>query len=129
MADRQPLLTAALAERIVVLDGAMGTMIQGHGLDERDFRGDRFADHPVSLRGCNELLVLTRPDIIEEIHLDFLRAGADIVETNSFGGTTIALADYKLEAHVEEINRASAEIARRAADRAEREDGRPRWVA
>lgn len=83
MADRHALLTAAVAERIVVLDGGMGTMIQGHGLDEHDFRGDRFALHPVSLRGCNELLVLTRPAIIEEIHLDFLRAGADIVETNS----------------------------------------------
>ena len=129
MIDRASLLTAALAERIVVLDGAMGTMIQGHGLDERDFRGERLVDHPVSLRGCNELLCLTRPDVIEEIHLDFLRAGADIVETNSFGGTTIALADYQLEHLAPELNRASAEIARRAADRAEREDGRPRWVA
>ncbi|HVV88535.1 MAG TPA: methionine synthase [Kofleriaceae bacterium] len=129
MADRQDLLAAAVAERIVVLDGAMGTMIQAHGLDERDFRGDRFADHPVSLRGCNELLVLTRPDVIEEIHLDFLRAGADIVETDTFGGTTIALADYKVEHLVEELNRTAAQVARRAADRAEREDGRVRWVA
>ena len=129
MADRQALLTAAVAERIVVLDGAMGTMIQGHGLDEHDFRGDRFGDHPVPLRGCNELLVLTRPAIIEEIHLDFLRAGADIVETNTFGGTTIAMADYRMEHLVDELNRTAAEIARKAADRAEAEDGRPRWVA
>ena len=129
MADRSALLTAAVAERIVVLDGAMGTMIQGHGLDEHDFRGDRFVDHPVPLRGCNELLVLTRPAIIEEIHLDFLRAGADIVETNTFGGTTIAMADYRMEHLVDELNRTAAEVARRAADRAEAEDGRPRWVA
>ena len=104
MADRQALLAAAVADRIVVLDGAMGTMIQGAGLDERDFRGDRFGDHPVALRGCNELLVLTRPALIEAIHLDFLRAGADIIETNSFGGTTIAMADYRMEHLVDELN-------------------------
>ena len=129
MSDRDALLRAAVTERIVVLDGAMGTMIQGHGLDEHDFRGERFADHPSSLRGCNELLCLTRPDLIEEIHLDFLRAGADIVETNSFGGTTIAMADYRLEHIVDELNLASALCARKAADRATAEDGQPRWVA
>jgi 5-methyltetrahydrofolate--homocysteine methyltransferase len=129
MADRRALLEAALAERIVVIDGAMGTMIQGHGLGEADFRGERFRDHGAPLKGANEVLCLTRPDIIEAIHLDFLRAGADIVETNSFGGTTIALADYHLEPHTAELNRAAAECARRAADRAEAEDGRVRWVA
>ena len=129
MADRSALLEAALRERIVVIDGAMGTMIQGYGLEESDFRGDRFRDHPVPLRGCSDLLCLTRPDVIEAIHLEFLRAGADIVETNSFTGTTIALADYKLEAVAYDVNVAAAQVARRAADRAEAEDGRPRWVA
>ncbi len=129
MVDRTALLEAAVRERIVVIDGAMGTMIQGLGFDERDFRGDRFVDHPLSLRGCNELLVLTRPQQIEDIHFEFLAAGADIVETNSFGGTTIAMADYGLEHLVTELNRASAEVARRAADRATALDGRTRWVA
>jgi 5-methyltetrahydrofolate--homocysteine methyltransferase len=129
MADRTSLLEAALRERIVVLDGAMGTMIQGYGLTESDFRGDRFRDHPVPLGGCSDLLALTRPDVIEAIHLDFLRAGADIVETNSFTGTTIALADYHLEAAVYDINLAAAQVARRAADRAEHEDKRVRFVA
>ncbi len=129
MSDRTSLLEAALRERIVVLDGAMGTMIQGYGLGEADFRGDRFRDHPVSLGGCSDLLCLTRPDVIEAIHLDFLRAGADIIETNSFTGTTLALADYHLETAVDDINLAAAQVGVRAARRAEAEDGRPRWVA
>ena len=129
MSDRTALLEAALRERIVVLDGAMGTMIQGYALTEADFRGERFRDHPVPLAGCSDLLCLTRPDVIEAIHLEFLRAGADIVETNSFTGTTIALADYRLDDLVHEINVAAAEVAVRAARRAEAEDGRPRWVA
>ena len=129
MADRTSLLEAALRERIVVLDGAMGTMIQGYGLTESDFRGDHFRDHPVPLGGCSDLLCLTRPDVIEAIHLDFLRAGADIIETNSFTGTTVALADYQLEHAVHDVNVAAAQVARRAADRAEAEDGRPRFVA
>ncbi|HEY3807664.1 MAG TPA: methionine synthase [Kofleriaceae bacterium] len=118
-----------LDRRIVVLDGAMGTMVQGYELDEAAFRGERFADHAHSLKGCNDLLVLTKPDVIEEIHLQFLRAGADIVETDTFTATSIALADYGLEAHVHELNAAAARVARRAADRAKAEDGRPRWVA
>src|SRR5687767_14144591 len=128
MADTA-LLEAALRERIVVLDGAMGTMIQGYSLIEADFRGDRFRDHTVPLGGCSDLLALTRPDIIEAIHLEFLRAGADIVETNSFTGTLIALADYKLDGLVYDINHAAAQCAVRAALRAEHEDKRPRWVA
>jgi 5-methyltetrahydrofolate--homocysteine methyltransferase len=128
MADTA-LLETALRERIVVLDGAMGTMIQGYGLTEADFRGDRFRDHPVPLGGCSDLLAVTRPDIIEAIHYDFLRAGADIVETNSFTGTSIALADYKLDGLVYDINHAAAQCAVRAAQRAERDDKRPRWVA
>ena len=124
------LLSDTLARRIVVLDGAMGTMVQGLGLaDEAIWRGDRFSDHALPLKGCNDLLALTRPDAIEGIHLAFLRAGADIVETDTFTATSIALADYGLEAVVRDLNVAAAQAARRAADRAEREDGKPRWVA
>jgi len=119
-----------LDRRIVVLDGAMGTMIQGLGLkDEAQWRGERFKDHPVSVKGCSDLLVVTHPQAIEDIHAQFLRAGADIVETNTFTGTSISLADYELQAFVREINLAAAQVARRAADRVAAEDGRPRWVA
>ena len=123
-------LVDLLDRRIVVLDGAMGTMVQEQGpSDEALWRGDRFRDHPLPLKGCNDLLALTRPEVIEAIHLAFLRAGADLIETDTFTATSIALADYGLEAAVRDINVAAAECARRAADRAEREDGRPRWVA
>lgn len=123
-------LIAELERRIVVLDGAMGTMIQGLGLaDEAHWRGERFADHPVALKGCSDVLVLTQPAAIEQIHYDFLRAGADIIETNTFTGTDVSLADYELGAYVHELNVAGAQVARRAAARAEAEDGRPRWVA
>jgi 5-methyltetrahydrofolate--homocysteine methyltransferase len=126
-ADR---LAETLDRRIVVLDGAMGTSVQGLGLaSEAAWRGDRFRDHPVSVKGCIDVLVLTRPDAIEQIHLEFLRAGADIVETDTFTATSIALADFGLEGCVRELNLAAAQVARRAAGRAEREDGRPRWVA
>src|SRR5262245_53946499 len=123
-------LVDLLDRRIVVLDGAMGTMVQGLGLaDEAAWRGERFRDHPRPLKGCNDLLALTRPEAIEDIHLAFLRAGADIIETDTFTATAIALADYGLEAATRDINVAAARCARRAADRAEHEDGRPRWVA
>ncbi|MEJ7597939.1 MAG: methionine synthase [Kofleriaceae bacterium] len=123
-------LSDLLAHRIVVLDGAMGTMVQGLELaDEAIWRGERFKDHALPLKGCNDLLVLTKPDAIEAIHLEFLRAGADIVETNTFTATSLALADYGLEAVVKDLNLAAAQCARRAADQAEREDGKPRWVA
>ena len=123
-------LLGLLERRIVVLDGAMGTMIQGLGLkDEAAWRGEQFKDHTHALMGCGDLLVVTKPDAIEEIHYKFLRAGADIVETNTFTATSIALADYGLEGHVREINMAAAAVARRAADRAQRDDGQPRWVA
>ena len=118
-----------LERRIVVLDGAMGTMIQGLGFGEAEFRGARFRDHDRSLGGCSDLLALTQPDAIADIHYQFLKAGADIVETNTFTGTSIALADYGLEHAVHEINVAGAIAARRAVERAMREDGRPRWVA
>src|SRR5215468_9387394 len=123
-------LREALDRRIVVLDGAMGTSVQALGLaDEADWRGERFRDHAMPIKGCIDVLALTRPDAIEDIHLEFLRAGADIVETDTFTATSIALADFGLEAKVRDINLAAAQVARRAAARAEREDGRPRWVA
>ncbi|MFM7719298.1 MAG: methionine synthase [Actinomycetota bacterium] len=108
-------LDALLAERILVLDGAMGTALQAHGLKERDFRGERFADHPRDLAGDNDLLNLTRPDLVERVHLGHLRAGADIVSTNTFTATSVSQADYGLEGIVYELNRAGAEIARKAA--------------
>ncbi|HVK87437.1 MAG TPA: methionine synthase, partial [Kofleriaceae bacterium] len=123
-------LVDTLDRRIVVLDGAMGTMIQGLGLkDEAQWRGERFKDHAHALKGCSDLLALTQPQAIEDIHYAYFKAGADIVETNTFTGTSIALADYGLEGVVRDINLAGAVAARRAAERAEKEDGRPRWVA
>jgi 5-methyltetrahydrofolate--homocysteine methyltransferase len=123
-------LVETLDRRIVVLDGAMGTMIQGLGLkDEAQWRGAQFKDHPHPLKGCSDLLVMTQAQAIEDIHYQYFKAGADIVETNTFTGTSIALADYGLEHVVRELNIAGAVAARRAADRAEKEDGKPRWVA
>ncbi|TGE21367.1 methionine synthase [Hymenobacter aquaticus] len=119
-----------LQQRILVLDGAMGTMIQRHTLEEADFRGTRFADHPKPLRGNNDLLSLTRPDIIRGIHADYFAAGADMVETNTFSGTTIAQADYGLEHVVYELNYESARIAREVADEfTARNPSKPRFVA
>ncbi len=123
-------LEAALAERILVLDGAMGTTIQNHKLEEEDFRGSRFADHPKELRGNNDLLSLTRPDLIRDIHREFLDAGADIIETNTFNSTSISQADYGLEDLVYELNAEAARLAREAADAAsEATPDRPRYVA
>jgi 5-methyltetrahydrofolate--homocysteine methyltransferase len=123
-------LPALLAERILLLDGAMGTMIQGHRLKEPDYRGARFADWPVDLRGNNDLLCLTRPELILGIHTAYLEAGADIVETNSFNSTAVSMADYRMEALVGELNRAAAALAREAADAFEaRDPTRPRFVA
>ena len=128
--DARSVLQAALARRILILDGAMGTMIQRRGLGEADFRGERFADHAHDLKGDNDLLALTRPDVIEAIHDDYLAAGADIIETNTFNGTAIVQADYGLEAIVEELNREAARLARRAAARwTARTPDRPRFVA
>src|SRR5215203_5037707 len=122
-------LRKAASERILVLDGAMGTEIQALKLSEADFRGERFAAHGHDLKGNNDLLILTQPDAIREIHLHYFRAGADIVETNTFSGTSIAQADYRLEAIVYELNREGARLAREAAVAAEKEDGRRRFVA
>jgi 5-methyltetrahydrofolate--homocysteine methyltransferase len=118
-----------LCERILVLDGAMGTMIQSHRLSEADFRGARFADWPVDLRGNNEVLNLTRPDLVRSIHEAYLEAGADIIETNTFNATAISLAEYRMAELAIELNREGARIARSAADTFERRDGRPRFVA
>ena len=119
-----------LKERILVLDGAMGTMIQRHTLEEEDFRGERFKNHDHPLKGNNDLLSLTRPDIIKGIHAEYFAAGADIAETNTFSGTTIAQADYKLEDAVYDINYYSAKIAREVADEfTAREPHKPRFVA
>ncbi|MFA5520580.1 MAG: methionine synthase [Castellaniella sp.] len=117
-----------LAERIVVLDGAMGTMIQQHKLSEADFRGTRFADHPRDVRGNNELLSLVRPDLVEDIHRQYLEAGADVISTNTFGATAIAQADYDMADLAFEQNLESARIARRACD-AFSTAGHPRYVA
>ena len=123
-------LKDALGRRILVLDAAMGTMIQGYRLDEEGFRGTRFADHPSPLKGANDLLSLTRPDIIREIHESHLAAGADIVETNTFNATSVSMADYGLEGAVYEMNLASARIARAATDAfTARDASRPRFVA
>ncbi len=123
-------LIEALGERILTLDGAMGTMIQAHALSEADFRGRQFADHHLDVRGNNDLLSITQPDLIRDIHASFLAAGADIIETNTFNGTAIAQADYGLEDHVLELNLAAARVAREAADAAMATDPqRPRWVA
>ena len=128
--DVRSALDEALRKRILILDGPMGTMIQRRGLEESDFRGARFADHPQDLQGNNDLLVLTRPDVIEDIADEYLAAGADIVETNTFSGTSIAQADYGLEAVVRELNVEAARICRRAAARwTARTPDRPRYVA
>lgn len=116
----------ALKDRILILDGAMGTMIQRYNIDEEDFRGARFKNHDSSLKGNNDLLNLTRPDIIFEIHMAYLEAGADIIETNTFSGTTIAQSDYNLESAVYDINFEGARLARKAADSFL---DRPRFVA
>lgn len=119
-----------LKERILVLDGAMGTMIQRHKLEEEDFRGERFKYHKHPLKGNNDLLSITRPDIIKGIHAEYFKAGADIAETNTFSSTTIAQADYKLEDLVYEMNVQSAKIAKEVADEfTKREPGKPRFVA
>lgn len=119
-----------LKERILVLDGAMGTMIQRYKLEDYDYSGERFKDWPHDVKGNNDLLSLTRPDVIKEIHAAYFEAGADIAETNTFSGTTIAMADYGMEELVYELNFESARLAREVADEfTEREPEKPRFVA
>ena len=119
-----------LERRIMLLDGGFGTMVQGYGLQEEDYRGRRFAGWPVQLKGCNDLLALTRPDVVREIHEKYLRAGADIIETDSFNANAVSLADYRLEECAYEISKAAAGIARSAADEfTARNPQKPRFVA
>ena len=110
-------LRDALGQRILILDGAMGTMIQRHKLEEEDYRGEQFKDWPSDLKGNNDLLSLTKPDLIRSIHEQYLEAGADILETNTFNGNRLSQADYGLEDYTAEIVTAAARLAREAADR------------
>ncbi|MFM8900458.1 MAG: homocysteine S-methyltransferase family protein [Burkholderiales bacterium] len=125
---RAQALPAILKERIAVLDGAMGTMIQRYKLGESDYRGERFKDHPTDLKGNNELLLFTRPDVISEIHQQYLAAGADIIETNTFGATTVAQEDYGLAEVAREMNVVAARLARTACDQYSTPD-KPRFAA
>ena len=119
-----------LNQRILLLDGAMGTMIQSYGLEEHDYRGERFSNWPIELRGNNDLLSLTRADIITEIHEAYLEAGADIIETNTFNATRIAMADYGMESIVDELCESSAQLAKAAAARySQQTPSQPRYVA
>ncbi|MDO8562480.1 MAG: methionine synthase [Candidatus Limnocylindria bacterium] len=127
--NRSAQLMSLLTERIVILDGAMGTMIQGYKLDEAGYRGARFRDFARDLKGNNDLLTLTQPQIIREIHAAYFAAGADVVETNTFNSTSIAQADYALEHLVHELNAEAARLARAVADEFEQKDGQPRFVA
>ncbi|MEO9175958.1 MAG: homocysteine S-methyltransferase family protein, partial [Gaiellales bacterium] len=127
--QRSEALERLLDERILVLDGATGTQMQAMRLTEPDFRGQRFAEWPVDLRGLHDILCLTRPEAVREVHRSYLEAGADIIETNTFNATTVSLADYEMGPHAAEINREAARIARQEADRSELTDGRPRFVA
>jgi 5-methyltetrahydrofolate--homocysteine methyltransferase len=123
-------LEGLMSTRILVLDGATGTMIQGYSLEEDDFRGERFKEHPSPLKGNNDLLSLTRPDVVEAIHEQFLEAGADLIETNTFSSTSVAQADYGTERLVRELNLEAARIARQAADRwTAKQPDKPRFVA
>ena len=128
--DRSALLARLMDERILILDGAMGTMIQCRHLTEADYRGACLADHPLDLKGDNDLLAVTQPDVIRAIHDAYLEAGADIIETNTFNATSIAQADYRLESRVREINLDAARIARECADAwTSKTPHKPRFVA
>ncbi|HCC10010.1 MAG TPA: methionine synthase, partial [Atlantibacter hermannii] len=123
-------LQQQLSKRILILDGGMGTMIQSYRLEEADYRGERFADWPSDLKGNNDLLVLTKPEIIAAIHYAYFEAGADIIETNTFNATTIAMADYHMESLSAEINYEAAKLARACADEwTARTPDKPRYVA
>ncbi|MBW5408118.1 methionine synthase [Morganella morganii] len=130
MDNKISVLKEALNQRILILDGAMGTMIQRYALNEKEYRGERFADWPVDLKGNNDLLSITQPEIIREIHRAYLEAGADIIETNSFNSTVISMADYQMESLSDEINEAAAKLARECADEWTRKTPeKPRYVA
>lgn len=127
--ERFKRINAELAKRILVLDGSMGAFLQGFGLTTNDFHGERFVEHPMSLKGDTDLLVLTRPDIVTQVHEGYLAAGVDIIETNTFTATAVSQAEYALEEIARELNLEGARLARAAADRFEAKDGRPRLVA
>ena len=128
--DRIAALKAAARERVLILDGSWGVMFQKRGLTEADYRGDRFQDHPGQMKGNNDILCLTRPDIVAELHDAYFAAGADISETNTFSSTSIGQGEYAQEAAVRDINLAAARIAREVADRwTAKEPGKPRFVA
>jgi len=129
MSRTEETLRRVAAERILVLDGAMGTMIQSLGLDEEGYRGARFDAWNREVRGNNDLLILSQPAKIRDIHLAYFRAGADVVSTNTFSSTRIAQADYGMADMAQELNVEGAKLARAAADLAQSEDGRPRFVA
>jgi 5-methyltetrahydrofolate--homocysteine methyltransferase len=123
-------INKALQERILILDGAMGTMLQAYKFTEEDFRGERFKNYPTPLQGNNDLLSITQPEAIKTVHGKYFEAGADIIETNTFSSTTIAMADYQMEDLVYELNYQSAKIAKEVADQfTEREPHKPRFVA
>jgi len=123
-------IQSAIQQRILILDGAMGTMLQRHNFSEEDFRGERFKDFPHSLKGNNDLLSLTQPEAIRDIHAQYFEAGADIVETNTFSSTTVGMADYHMEHLVYELNYESARIAREVADQyTAKQPTKPRFVA
>jgi len=129
MVNKSKQIKELMNERILVLDGAMGTMIQSYKLEEADYRGERFKKHPCDLKGNNDLLSVTQPDIIKAIHSAYFEAGADIVETNTFNSTSIAMADYQMEDLVYELNKQGAALARYVADDFEENDAKPRFVA
>src|SRR3979411_201234 len=126
---RGPALMALLKERLVILDGAMGTMIQRHTLTEAQFRGERFAAWRSDLRGNNDLLSITQPDIIGSIHRDYLVAGSDVISTNTFNSSAVSQADYGMQSLVGELNLAAARLARRGADEVGAQTGKPRCRA
>src|SRR3970282_2973090 len=125
------ILKKLMKERILVLDGAMGTMIQRYKLSEEDFRGERFKNYPYDLKGNNDLLSITKPEIIKEIHKDYLSAGSDIIETNTFNANAISQADYKLGHLAYELNYQAAKIAREAVEEfiKENQNSKPRFIA
>ncbi|MDP3682923.1 MAG: homocysteine S-methyltransferase family protein, partial [Ignavibacteria bacterium] len=130
MKTKLEILQNLLKQRILVLDGAMGTMIQRHNLTEEDFRGKRFKDHPHDLKGNNDLLSLTKPEIIKNIHREYLKAGADIIETNTFNSTSISQADYKAESLVYDLNFNAAKLAKEAAEEFTKQNpDKPRFAA
>ena len=122
MSSTENKLRQLLTERVLLFDGAMGTMIQSHKLDEKAFRGVKFAAHSHDLKGCNDALCLTQPDLVTEIHVQYLEAGADVIETNTFNSTSVSMADYKLEPYAYELNVAGARAARKAVERVEAKD-------